>query len=69
MSASDIIAELPKLNHEQRREIARKLFELESAQFEQESEARLLADVNHRANENFLMLDVLEADDARDQSG
>lgn len=62
MSASEIIAELPKLDHTQRREIARRLFELES-------EAQLLADTDHRANENFLLLDALESEDARDKSG
>ena len=62
MSAADIIAELPKLNHEQRREIARRLFQLES-------DVQLLADTDRRANENFLMLDRLEDEDARDKSG
>lgn len=62
MSASEIIAELPKLDHAQRREIARRLFELEG-------EAQVLADADRRANENFLLLDALEAEDARDKSG
>ncbi|MBI5766164.1 MAG: hypothetical protein HZA93_00090 [Verrucomicrobia bacterium] len=39
MSATEIIAELPKLDHQQRRTIARRLFELES-------EAQLLADAD-----------------------
>ena len=54
MSASEIIAELPKLDHVQRREIARRLFELEG-------EAQILADADKRANENFLLLDALES--------
>jgi hypothetical protein len=62
VSTSEIIAQLPKLDHQQRREIARRLFELEN-------EAQLLADTDRRANENFLLLDTLESEDARDQSG
>jgi hypothetical protein len=62
MSTSEIIAELPKLDHKQRREIARRLFALES-------EAQVLSETDRRANENFLMLDALEDDDASDKSG
>jgi hypothetical protein len=62
MSASDIIAALPTLDHLQRRAVARRLFELEN-------EAHLLADTDRRANENFLLLDALEDDDARHESG
>lgn len=61
MSATEIIAELSKLDHEQRRAIARRLFELEN-------DAQLLSDTDGRANENFLLLDALEDEDARDQS-
>lgn len=61
MSATEIISELPKLSHAERREIARRLFELES-------EAQILADCDRRANDNFLLLDALEAEDARHQS-
>ena len=58
MSTREIIAELPKLNHEERRQVARRLFELED-------EAQILADCDRRANENFLLLDVMESEDAR----
>ena len=60
MSTVQIIAELPRLTHAERREIARRLFELEE-------EAQILADADRRANEHFLTLDSLEAEDARDQ--
>jgi len=58
MSAAEIISELPKLGHEERRIIACRLFELES-------EAEILAECDRRANDNFLLLDALEAEDAR----
>jgi hypothetical protein len=58
MSSTEIIAELPRLTHQERREVARRLFELES-------EAQILEDVDRRANQNFLLLDALEAEDAR----
>jgi hypothetical protein len=49
----EIIAELPKLNHEERRQVARRLFELED-------KARTLLDTDRRANENFRLLDAME---------
>jgi hypothetical protein len=61
MSTNQIIDELPKLTHTERREIARRLFALEE-------EVQILADCDRRANEHFLMLDAMEAEDARDQS-
>jgi len=57
MSATEIIAELQKLTHEERREVARQLFALEE-------DAQILADSDRRANENFLLLDAMEAKDA-----
>lgn len=57
MSASEIIAELQKLTHEERRKVARRLFELEE-------DAQILADSDRRANDNFLLLDAMEAKDA-----
>ena len=57
MSAKEIITELPKLSHQERREITRRLMELES-------ETQILADCDRRANENFLRLDAMEAEDA-----
>jgi hypothetical protein len=57
MSSTEILAELPKLTHQERRELARRLFELED-------EAQLLADCDRRANRNLMLLDALEAEDA-----
>ena len=58
MSKTEILAELPRLDHGDRREIARRLFEIEA-------EAQTLADCDQRADERFLLLDALEAQDAR----
>jgi hypothetical protein len=58
MSSTEILAELPKLTHHERRELARRLIELEE-------EANLLADCDQRANQNFMLLDALEGEDAR----
>ena len=57
MSAKEIIAELACLTPKERREIARKIFEMED-------EAQLLADCDRRADENFQILDRMEAEDA-----
>jgi hypothetical protein len=62
MSTAEIIAELSRLSHKERREIIRRLFELEQ-------DAELLADCDHRADERFLMLDALEAEDGESSSG
>jgi hypothetical protein len=58
VSKTDILAELPRLDHRERREIARRLFEIEA-------DAQTLADCDRRADEHFLMLDALEAEDAQ----
>lgn len=59
MSTAQILTELPSLSHADRREIARRLIELEE-------EAQTLADCDTRADAHFLTLDALEAeDDAR----
>jgi len=58
MSKMEILAELPRLDHHERREIARALFDIEA-------DAQTLADCDRRANERFLMLDALEAHDAQ----
>jgi hypothetical protein len=60
MSAAEIISELPKLSPRERREIARQIFEMED-------DAQILADCDSRADQNFLMLDKLEAEDAARQ--
>jgi hypothetical protein len=62
VSSTEIIAQLPKLTHQERREVARQLFQLEE-------EAQILEDCDRRANHHFLLLDALEAEDAtRNQS-
>jgi hypothetical protein len=57
MSADEIIGALPRLTHEERRRIARLIFEMEE-------DARTLADADQRAADNFRLLDRMEADDA-----
>jgi hypothetical protein len=56
MSMAEIIGELPKLTHVQRRELCRKIIELEA-----QSEDITLAD--EAAREGFVMLDEMEAQD------
>jgi hypothetical protein len=58
MSKAEILAELPRLDHGERREITRRLFEVEA-------DAQTLADCDRRADEHFLMLDAMEARDAQ----
>lgn len=57
MSASEILAELPKLSHQDRRRLAAAIFDLEK-------DADLLRDCNQRADEHFRMLDLMEEKDA-----
>jgi hypothetical protein len=57
MSASEILAELPKLSREDRRRLAAAIFDLEE-------EAELLRDCDRRADEHFRMLDLMEEKDA-----
>ncbi len=58
MSKTEILAALPRLDHRERREIARALFDIEA-------DAQTLADCDRRADEQFLMLDALEAKDTQ----
>ena len=58
MSKAEILAELPRLDHRERREIARALFDIEA-------DAQTLADCDRRSDEHFLMLDALEAQDTQ----
>jgi hypothetical protein len=59
MSTAQILTELPRLSHIERREIVRRLIELEE-------DSQVLADADRRADANFLILDALESeDDAR----
>lgn len=61
MSLTEIIEALPALSHQERRELCRRVLELES-----ESEDVALCD--HVAREGFAVLDRMEAEDAaRDQ--
>ena len=57
MSASEIIAELPKLSLAERRRVAGAIFDLEA-------EADLLRDCDRRADEHFAMLDAMQAEEA-----
>jgi hypothetical protein len=61
MSASEIVAELPKLSREERRRVA-------SAIFDMEEEADLLRDCDRRADEHFRMLDLMEEKNAQASS-
>jgi hypothetical protein len=58
MNMAEILAELPRLSQQDRRTLIGYLLELE-----QESE--LLVDYDRRADECFLMLDDLEAEDGQ----
>ena len=58
MSKAEIVAELPKLSSTDRRELARLIFEMEE-------DAGVLRECDRNANERFLMLDALEAEDAQ----
>jgi hypothetical protein len=58
MSKAEIAAELPKLSAKERRELARLIFELDE-------DAEALKENDRRANGRFLMLDAMEAEDAK----
>ena len=58
MSKTEIISELPKLSHMERREIMRVLFEMEQ-------DAETLAGCDRLALERFQMLDAMEAEDEK----
>ena len=61
MSKAEIIDELPRLSLQDRRELARLIFELEEG-------AEILRECDRLANERFLILDTMEAKDAQTQS-
>ena len=61
MSKTEIAAELFKLSPRDRRGLARLIFEMDE-------EAELLKECDQRANERFLMLDAMEAEDAKSRS-
>ena len=56
MSTAQILTELPRLSHAERREIVRRLIALEE-------EAQTLADCDARADANFQLLDAMEVED------
>ena len=58
MSQAEIISEIPKLSHEERREIVRCIIEAEE-------DAETLATCDRAALENFQMLDAMEAEDEK----
>jgi hypothetical protein len=58
MSKTEILTALPQLAPQERREIVRRIFELEE-------DAQILADVDHRADERFQMLDAMESEDGK----
>ena len=59
MSFAEIVKELPTLKRDERRELARRLFDFA------DEEAAFLTDCDRRADERFLMLDALEAKDGQ----
>ncbi len=62
MSLSEIVNALPTLKRDERRELARRLFEVEN------EESNVLADSDHRADERFLILDAIETQDGKTES-
>jgi hypothetical protein len=58
MSRAEIISEIPKLSHEERREIMRCIIQVEK-------EAATLAECDQMALERFQMLDAMEAEDEK----
>ena len=58
MSRAEIIAEIPKLSHEARREIMRSIIEAEE-------QAATLAECDQRALERFQMFDAMESEDEK----
>jgi hypothetical protein len=58
MSTTEIVAEIPKLSHQERRQIMRRLIEVEE-------DAAVLVECDRSALERFQMLDALEADDEK----
>jgi hypothetical protein len=58
MSSAEIISEIPKMSHKARREIMRRIIEVEG-------ESATLADCDQRALERFQLLDLMEAEDEK----
>lgn len=57
MSKAEIVAEIPRLSHQDRREIMRCLIAAEE-------DSQILSDIDRLALERFQMLDALEAEDS-----
>lgn len=62
MSRAEIISEIPKLSHQDRREIMRCIVETEE-------DAVTLAECDRLALERFQMLDAMEAEDEKNAAG
>jgi FlaA1/EpsC-like NDP-sugar epimerase len=58
VSKAEIISEIPKLSHQERREIMRSIFQAEA-------DAQTLTECDHLAQERFQMLDAMEAEDEK----
>ena len=58
MSKAEIISEIPRLSHEERREIMRLIFQMEE-------DAETLAECDRLAIDRFQMLDAMEAEDEK----
>jgi hypothetical protein len=58
VSKAEIISEIPKLSHEERREIMRSIFQAEA-------DAQTLTECDRLALERFQMLDAMEAEDEK----
>ena len=58
MSKAEIISEIPRLSHQERREIMRLIVEMEQ-------DAETLAECDRLALERFQMLDAVEAEDEK----
>ena len=61
MSTSEILSELPKLSRVERRAILNRLLELDE-------DAEILEERRQQADEAFLMLDAMEAEDAESEA-
>ena len=62
MSAQEIISDIPKLSHEERRRILRSILEAEA-------DSQVLAECDRLAIERFQMLDAMEAEDEKHSAG
>ena len=62
MSKNEILAALPRLSRAERRQIVKRVFDLEE-------DRQVLEDCDRRADGNFLMLDKMEAENAKASAG